>query len=787
MFGITKRSVDNPPTQIDLRALFQEIQEIDEKVRLVLNKAEWPHVQQAQGASTFAKISAVKIGVNYYQMASYYFKLEGAENAKIAHLHWKNAVKYMKSYCDYRSMDQNIDYENWLNLSSLYYNRIKFCFSRHAEVPKILHLKKVRLMKKGLLAANQAFALKNCHDAIRKKHMFLQMLKDEGETPPESPLVWMKSLLDTHPDPNSDDFWHAAQLYGEELAGEGKLEEAHTWLNDLLQKKKDPITYLYLGKIEDEKNHAGKAIDYFKQASRLAPDSIEIKLWLISGQVKDGIAKFDQCSNIPSQDEIVAFVGICNAFCSFYAQNLHAFKGETSTNISLEHLAGHFYATLLPKMAHVLARLQQFPFALNLYKSVLENKPYYLKNNFFGPTDIAGVYISMGGIHLVLDELKEAECCLLEAIQIDPDYLMSYQNLLCVYGAQNNEAKIDKLWEAMNDHFKDFSKLGQNEAISDILFNFGSAYCGLIKGIQDPVYLKAETFYEHSLKFNPENWDAKLHLARLLLIRGEQATWIRARDLLTGFEEYEKTVIFGVSPQRKFQIYFCLSGAFALCKDIENAKRAAIEAQKTRFSDEQVQVLRDYLRKACIKEKFNTEICEPIQNSIQKLDFDFRVGKLLSNKKIVINEGEFIGYHGTVDLHLDAFKEGITPQSAEERQFNGKGFYIASDREIATYFAMKKAKEKQGGNPILLKIYVDSGKQMVGQLDGKTHKKLPLQNEYQYDFIEAKIDGFERFSQRYIFENSLSKLKPVCQYETVNWTQEEYKSFLGQWTKRNCT
>ncbi len=834
MSGITGLDVNDSRGQIDEHALFQEIGEIRKKVSDVQQTARY-NIQQA---ATFAKISSMKIGRIYDTVASYYYGLEGPDNAQRAHQNWKVALKCMKEYRHATSPYQDLDYENWLSISSLYYKRLKFCFHRQLNISTNLEVQEkpsseeISLINKGLSAANRAFVLKASHEAIRNKFLFLQLLKEAGETTQESALVWMKSFLDTHPQPDSDDFLHSAQLYGGELAKKGDWIEAHRWSSSLLQKKEDPITYLYLGKIEDEWNHTEEAVCYFKKASLLAPESIEIKIWLIAGQVKDCIRKFNQHPHLPTQDEIAKIVGICNAFCLTYSQNLGSFNGETSTYIPVEELAAHFYTTLLPKMANVLTRLQQFPFALELYKSVLTNSALYLKRGILDPSDIAVLYTSIGGIHLCLGEFNKAEEYLLQALQTDPTYLIAYENLVVVYASQKNEASLTKLSEAFspavpteNDVkyliakennekslrngifqpiasqteippvgiaafsliLENSTKLDQNEVLSRILFNFGTAYTLLINVSADPNYIKAELFYVRSLNFNSENWDAKLHLSRLLLIRGEQTEWMRAKELLTGFESYEQTLVFGISPERKFQIYFCLSGALALCKDIEGAKKAAIEAQKTKFSPSTVGVLQDYLKNVqnVDLQIFRTNIC----TSIQKLDFDFRVGKLLPNTNIIISENQFIGYHGTIDLHLEAFKDGIKACTAEIRQFKGEGFYIASDKEIASYFAMKKSREGQGGKPILLKIYVTSGKEMVGQqLPEKEaqNKKLPMQNKYEYDFIEGRINGFEMFSQRYIFENSLLKLKPPLEFEKVDWTQEDYNSFCEAWTRRGC-
>lgn len=95
------------------------------------------------------------------------------------------------------------------------------------------------------------------------------------------------------------------------------------------------------------------------------------------------------------------------------------------------------------------------------------------------------------------------------------------------------------------------------------------------------------------------------------------------------------------------------------------------------------------------------------------MGFDFHIGKVMDSKSIQIKEGDFIGYHGTIDCFVNEFKDEIKRRKAKIRQFNGEGFYVAKDRDIVCYFAIKKAKDERKGKPGLLEIY--AVRELVGK------------------------------------------------------------------------
>ena len=57
-----------------------------------------------------------------------------------------------------------------------------------------------------------------------------------------------------------------------------------------------------------------------------------------------------------------------------------------------------------------------------------------------------------------------------------------------------------------------------------------------------------------------------------------------------------------------------------------------------------------------------------------------------------------------------------------------------------------------------------------------------------YDFIQAPIDGFEAYSQYYVFEKNLQKLQPPeeNEIEKVNWDEKKYDEFLKGWERTCC-
>lgn len=761
---------------VSVETLLKEIEDIKNKTEQIVRDTIWPHIQQAQAASNLVKIGAMKIGMKLSQIAQLSI---GSDQIEKIENYWEQSIKSMRKYCDWLSEDENINYDNWFNLSTLYCQRIQF-FIKH-----LIDLdadEKIILIYKGLAAIDQALKIKDPSEAIFLKFLLLQLLEDSNQRGSEPAIVWMKKFLDSHSDSQSDEYLRYAQLYGGELAKKGNLNEAITWFEFLLDRKENAITCLYLGKIYDQLMNTQSALVYFEKALQLDKENLEIKLWLVSIKVKDKVNKFHQMNQIPSSDEIREWVDVCNEFCSTFSSNEDLFKGETSTFIPLSELAQHIYVAQLPEMANILAHLQQYQFALDLYQCILENFYTYLKLGVFGTQEIAKLYTNLGVLYLKVENFQQAEEHLLKAIDLDKNYLSAYQNLAGVYAVKKDKANLIDLWKQIKPSIDTFVKIYNNEALSPLLFNFGTAYVLLAENPSDRACTTAKEFYKLSLSHDRDNWDTRIQFARILALEDNQEQWIEAKNLLSNFENYEKTLVFEVSPLQKFQLYFFLSGILSLCNDIGAAKEAAIKAGKTSIDKDKVHTLQSYLNNfnKIDKSTFN----EQIRESIRKISFNFRIGKLVNSENIIINQNSFIGYHGTTDNYIEGFKNGIMPRDATIRQFKGKGFYIAENRDIACYFAMKKARDEKKGSPILWKIYA-SQLSLVGQeVDAKAKLKKGITIDY--DFVKAPIDGFEAYSQYYVFENSLEKLKPPVDFETVNWNDERYDQFLLGWTRSGC-
>ena len=436
-------------------------------------------------------------------------------------------------------------------------------------------------------------------------------------------------------------------------------------------------------------------------------------------------------------------------------------------------------------MANVLTHLQQFSFALSLYESVLEN---FAALGIVHAAELPKLHATIGGLYLQKEELEKAEDHLTRAITIDGNCLSAYENLVAVYASQKNEERLREVWGSLEPLLDVGAFNSEMESVASLLFNFGTAYALLMKDKLDQAGEQAVAFYERALAYDGGNWDVKLQLARVLVIKGDgldeqggvNEKWERAKALLEGFSEYGRELPFGVSPQQKFQVYFCLSGACALCRDIPQAQAAAIEAGKMRYNPDEVHNLQSHLQAFHQGEDLASEIRKQIVESIRRIRFSFRVGKVINKNSIIISGGSFMGYHGTIDSHVEELMGGVKPKKAAVRQFSGKGFYITTDREIACYFAKKKAIEEGRGNPVVLKIYATSDQGLVGQ-NIPVQSKLSKSVVKQYDFVRSYIDGFEAFPQDYVLENSLEKLRVCSQVDPVNWTDEKYQQFISYW------
>jgi tetratricopeptide (TPR) repeat protein len=737
--------------------LQNEIRTIEEQNKTIVKNTYWPLIKQAQAASALTKISSLQIALRLSCIAECY---ASDSDQDLAISHWRKAIVNLQKYCCYPIANSEINYRNWFDLANIYAQLIQYQIKNERSVSS-------EDLENALVAVNRALKFKDSYEGVFRKYFFLQLMEDLGIATEENAIDWLKKLLDVHPDKTSEEYINYGQLYGGELAKRQKFEEATNWLRDLLLVKEDPITYLYLGKVYNNINEHQSAVTEFENATQLSPESLEIKIWLLSERVKLMIEQFHHMDPIAPQ-AVDEWVSLCNEFCSFFS-NAELYIGTTSTFIPLQELTEHIYLTLLPEMANTLTRLQQFSFATFLYESMFANLELYLNKGMFDNLKAATLYTTLGGLYLKNRELEKAENSLRKAIEICPNYLIAYENLVAVLSSQKDNEKLESLWATVEPLIESFREEFKDAEVSTLLFNFGTAS---LSGT-DPksAFDKAKIFYQHSFDLNPNNWDTRLHLSRVLALSEEKE---EAEKLLTNFNEAEKDFEIPLESKTRFQIYFCLAALRSLLSNSKDAKLAAIEAGKTKYNPTKVELLNSYLENIKAEpEKVQAELLE----AIRKIGFQFRIGAIINPKSIKIRQGEFIGYHGTSDVYLDRFKEGIQPSEAKVRQMNGKGFYIAQDKTVASYFAMKTVKSLKQGNPVLLKIF--ASKDIVGQqLACKSMKK---DTSTQYDFIINSIDGLEKFEQIYVPEKNIPGLENPTQFDPVEWKEEDFKKFQRYW------
>ncbi len=762
------RSVSLQAGAVDESRLYQEIAQHQRLIKDVESKTIWPLIESAKKAFLFFKIGSMKISHAYVKLADYNYSL--ANRQTVADQHWQEALNNLKACSDYICEKGDLNYQNWFDISTLYAKRIQLS---ERQIRVISRQEKIDFLLQGLASVNAAIQIDLKPEAMHRKFMFLKMLEEMGEQVPESAMDWWRLYLDHHPDSSSDDYRENALLYGGELAKIGKLKEANEWFLGLLKKGPHPLTYLYLGKIADHLSQSEQALTYFQEATKLDPDNLEIQLWLVTQKATRIIQEMRAMKGAPSSSQVQEMVNVFNEFCSVFPKCAPHLKSETSTFISLEELANHFYMTHVLDMAHILAQLQQYRFSLHLYTNILELFDGFVAVGALDASDKIKVYTSMGAIHLSLEEYAEAEAFLQKALQMDSAYAPALENLVAVYASQKDESKLSHLWSQVEPLLPNL-KSDLKSTFSTILFNFGTAYALMGKDWLK----KAQEFYEKSLTLNNDNWDTRIHWARTLAITGG---FSEAAELLIEYasRKSEGESPFGEFPYRDFQVYFCLAGIQALNGNLSNAEKSAIIAGKTHCDPDETTNLQAYL-KELKGSKPNKELLHgQIQESIRKMGFTFRIGKITNEKSVTFHENALVGYHGTIDVYLDDFKSGIKPKKSAVRQFSGEGFYIAPDREIACYFAMKKMKDEGIGTPIILPIYADK------TLVGKPEPTKKNENAH-YDFFQAEINGFEKFSQFYVQENSLSKLKLAKDHEKVDWTEADYNKFMKSWTRSKC-
>ncbi len=760
----------------EVEGRLEKIQTCEERIEKVYRGIIWVHYRRVEIATNIIKEDCMEIARNCFKLARHY---DTSDDSREGDKYWKQAFKYIEKGTEWTSSDQSLNFKNILDVAWFCFVRVKFCYPQiNCEGTE----EKIALLQKGLKATREAAQIANSDETRLYEFQFLKALKEVGQTIPEEPAEYLKKFLDCHTNRLSDEYFIYANAYGQLLAGKGRLGEAKEVFEGLLGKKKEITVYLNLGKVERLLKNTEQALSSFKEALELSPDSLEIQSWVASADVENEVRKIREHQSNPTQQEVESVVNACNKFCEITKNQLTASTAMTSIGIPLREQGAKLYLSLLPEMANVLAFLQQVPFALLLYESMLKNANIYQSRGMFSSEEVIKLHIGIGALYSQLSNFEKAEEHLKVAIEMDPRNLSTCINLVSVYAFLENEEKLNQLWQELESQLPELAKQGEKEEIGALLGNFGTAYVLLAKEASSESLTRAECFYDQALRYDPDNWDAKVHWARVLIIKegDNKGEWTTAKKLLeSALDKKQDTILFDPNPLRKFQVYFCLSGTSILCGDTKEAKKWAIEAAKTGVDSTETKHLMGYVNGALKADK--QKLYKQIRESIRKMEFPSPVGSL-NPQSISISGGAPMGYHGTTDTHLESFrKEGIVPRRAEERQFKGKGFYTTRDQGMASYFAYKKAKEEGEGNPILIKIYAVQNTNLTGIGTGVRANIKKLFKEYQ--FIEAPIDGFEKFFQYYVFEHSLKKLRLSQEVESVEWDDQRFEEFEKAWIR----
>lgn len=754
---------------LDVQGVLNDIKKAKAEIAFINSITNGFNLQLAKNAF---KVKTMEIASHYFKLASYFYQekqlLKGDD-------YWKKSLRSFKACSDISCGILMVDYQNWLDLTQCYFYRVEL--SRR-NIHNISREERITCMKEGFASACRALEVIRTPQARFFKFMALQLMEEMGLSISESSLDCLKDYLDHHPEPFSEEYIEKAITFGEQKEKQGLLEEAKKWFLFLLQNKPNAITYLYAGKVFDHLGKGIEALSYFQKALEIEPENLEIRLWHVAQKAKNIISEMRTYTFPVKQEKIEEVVDVFNQFFSTFFDCEGHLPKRTSNYITLNQLADHFYSSLLPQISIILLQLQQYPFALSLYQKMLNAFSAFVQLGVLKESDKLSVHSTIGMINLMLGEVTKAEYHLFQAKTLNPSHLATYKNLVVVYADLKDESKLESLWKEIEPFLNQPEFQNSKWLLSGILFNLGSAYIML----RENNFKKGQQFYRLSLEQDKNNWDTRLHLARTLVFTEDLQG---ALECLIDYANRESgpDSPFVEFPKRDFQVYFCLAGISAILGDLSNAEKWAIEAGKTSIDPQETKNLQAYLKALKDKKTDKIALHEEIRTSIRKMEFSCRVGKIIDQKSISIHPGTIVGYHGTTDLFASDFKKGVQPRERNIGQFKGTGFYIASNKDIACYFAMKKARDEGKGKPVLLQIYATQD--LVGkgiEMGDKINKEM----NSRYDFVQAPIDGWEAFNQYYIFENSLGKLKPSDDITSVDWTEEEYNKFMKDWIRSRC-
>lgn len=565
------------------------------------------------------KDAHVKVSTHAFNLAQHYFYSENLpeEGNKYLDQAFHFALDCRKKICS----EANLNYKNWFLISQLYMFRIQLDIR---EISKVLPNERIKFIKQGLGSVNNALKYRESAEGFFQKFLLLQGLGDCGEQPKESPTQWLRRYLDHHPDPNSDDFFLYGRVYGGELAKQNRFQEAGEWFMGLVEKRDDALNCLSLGKVFQSISEGERALKWFELAVSKDPNNPEILLWFNAQKAKNILDFLRKTKKMPEQSEIRSMV---SAFKGLFAlSSSYRFSSEkTSTFIPLSDMARHFYATMVPDMAHSLGVYGEPVLAIELYISYLDSFDALAENGFIGISQKVPICAAIGTLYTQLEEFEKAENFLERALAQDRDFSIAYQNLVVLFALQKDGEKLRALWNRLEPIIQNLSSERDRENFSPVVFNLGTAF-----GVLGREHLKqAQRFYRLSLELDSQNRDALLHLARALSLTSDFA---EGRDLLLRYfaSKYLDGNPFLEFDANDFRAYFCLSGLHALLGEWDQADATADQA-RTCLQNEDTQNLQNYIQ-ALKKSPGSDELRNSIKESIRMIKFQFRVGKFVEEK-----------------------------------------------------------------------------------------------------------------------------------------------------------
>ncbi|MFY7843084.1 MAG: tetratricopeptide repeat protein [Rhabdochlamydiaceae bacterium] len=789
--------------------VLKEINKLNKKIDNLCIKTSWPRIQEAETTSSEAKKIFCEIGdvcVDFYQYA-----YEHKTTAKKVNCYWEKALLNYQKCCDYPTQDKNLNSKNWMKIADLY---LLYLRNNHGNSSS-LNLEHIPYIQEGLKAINQALTFKKDHATLHKKIAFICELQKYGEFVSENPMNYWPDYLQSHPHPQSQGYIEKECEYGFALIQTGHFKEAKEWLSELKNNKEHARIYYTLAiacycLLKEEDLTTGcpcplesEALEYTKKAFSLDPDNLEMQCdygfdLIQTGHFKEAKEWLSELKNNKANARIYHTLAIA-CYCLLKEEDLTAgspcpleLETRDYINKALSLAPSNQEMKCFKENISQHLRLKELyllkdPAHADEMDSIIEDTRK-LRSSFPTPPNnnklLADVYVSHGYYYLDLDDFEKAKKYLTKAIQLDPKNIVALRALAIVFAETSNLEKFNALAEeAKNLHRQDLNQQDK-EDLSGFFYNIA---IGLLR--VDPSNTNFNQMIEYlklSQELNDKHLPTQSSCAQILvyLDKMEEAykllksCYDKLEDNPLYYEEfYKNELLFGSLPADKHKAFFCYAAILALRGDLIEAKKVVIKAHPLKINPDEIGNLERYISRLENKNIDNEPTKQQIKQSIYKLSFDYRIGKLSDEKSLVIPQGSFVGYHGTTDMYAASIIQEIKPQKNPTRQFKGKGFYLAEDIEIASYFAMKKAKHEKEGHPVILKIFAE--KELIGK-----QSNYPRKNDHRsFDFISNKISGFEKFSQFYVMENSLKKIKANEEIEKFLWSDSDYEKFQNDWKR----